>query len=65
MTVYNCQHSLNCTLKRGGFYLCKSDFNEVKGNLIVKKKFLCVFFVFLRPYPQHMEVPRLGVESDL
>ena len=23
------------------------------------------FFVFLGPYPQHMEVPRLGVESEM
>ena len=23
------------------------------------------FFVFLGPHPQHMEVPRLGVESEL
>ena len=23
------------------------------------------FFAFLGPYPQHMEVPRLGVESEL
>jgi len=26
---------------------------------------LLVFFVFLGPHPQHMEVPRLGVESEL
>ena len=24
-----------------------------------------LFFVFLGPYPRHMEVPRLGVQSDL
>ena len=23
------------------------------------------FFVFLAPYPQHMKVPRLGVDSEL
>ena len=28
------------------------------------KKFFC-FFVFLGPHPWHMEVPRLGVESEL
>ena len=27
--------------------------------------YLFIFFVFLRPHPQHMEVPRLGVESEL
>ena len=26
---------------------------------------LLLFFVFLGPYPWHMEVPRLGVESEL
>ena len=24
-----------------------------------------IFFFFKRPHPQHMEVPRLGVESEL
>ena len=23
--------------------------------------FVCLFFVFLGPHPQHMEVPRLGL----
>jgi len=27
--------------------------------------FFFFFFFFLRLYPRHMEVPRLGVESDL
>ena len=28
--------------------------------------FVCLFvFVFLGPHPQHMEVPRVGVESEL
>ena len=27
--------------------------------------FLVCFFVFLGPHPQHMEVPRLGVKSEL
>ena len=27
--------------------------------------FLSFFFVFLGPHPQHMEVPRLGVQSEL
>ena len=30
----------------------------------IKKKYFFVFF-FLGPYPQHMEVPRLGVKSEL
>ena len=28
-------------------------------------EFLFFFFGFLGPHPQHMEVPRLGVESEL
>ena len=27
--------------------------------------FFSFFLVFLGPHPQHMEVPRLGVESEL
>ena len=27
--------------------------------------FFFFFFVFLGPYPQHMEVSRLGIESEL
>ena len=27
--------------------------------------FFSFFFVFLGPHPQHMEIPRLGVESEL
>ena len=27
--------------------------------------FVCVFSPFLGPLPRHMEVPRLGVESEL
>ena len=36
-----------------------------KGDLFVI--FFCtgIFFFFLGPYPQHMEIPRLGVESEL
>lgn len=39
MIVYNCQHSSNCTLKTGGFYLCKSDLNEPRGTFIATKIF--------------------------
>ena len=27
--------------------------------------FVCLFFVFLGPHPQPMEVPRLGVQLEL
>ena len=27
--------------------------------------FIYLFIVFLGPHPQHMEVPRLGVKSEL
>ena len=30
-----------------------------------KKKKLSFFLSFLRPYQRHMEVPRLGVQSEL
>ena len=34
---------------------------------MVNQVFFCFFFFFffLGPHPQHMEFPRLGVESDL
>ena len=34
------------------------------GFLFVLGFFVCLFFVFLGPHPQHMEVPRLGVKSE-
>ena len=34
-----------------------------KTNKISRDK--TIFFVFLGPHPWHMEVPRLGVESEL
>ena len=39
----------------------------LKGALRCFRDFSVVFFflVFLGLYPQHMEVPRLGVESEL
>ena len=41
-------------------------FNISKVRMICKGSFVFVFvFCFLGPYPQHMEVPRLGVESEL
>ena len=33
--------------------------------LIKKNFFFCFFFFFLGPHLRHMEVPRLGVESEL
>ena len=35
---------------------------EVKNSLFI---FLLLFIYFLGPYPRHMEVLRLGVESEL
>ena len=32
---------------------------------LLLKSLLNFFFVFLGPHPEHMEVPRLGVESEL
>ena len=36
---------------------------NLSGRIFKKKIFF--FFCFLGPHPQHMEVPRLGVKSDL
>ena len=36
---------------------------KVASNSVVKRVLL--LFVFLGPHPWHMEVPRLGVESEL
>ena len=32
---------------------------------VIYKQQLCAFFFFLGPHLRHMEVPRLGVESEL
>ena len=41
-------------------------FNYVfKSVKKVKTEFFFFFFFFLGLHPQHMEVPRLGVESEL
>ena len=36
-----------------------------KYSIILFFFFFFVFLLFLGPLPQHMEVPRLGVESEL
>ena len=38
---------------------------EVKSVCECKVRTLFFFSVFLGPHPQHMEVPRLGVELEL
>ena len=42
---------------------------EWAESIAVQKKlaqhFFWYFFVFLGPHPLHMEIPRLGVESEL
>ena len=35
------------------------------GHLIPSFFFFFFFLLFLEPHPQHMEVPRLGVQSQL
>jgi len=37
-------------------------YNEIHGGFLFC---FCVFLPFLGPYLRHMEVPRLGVESEL
>ena len=34
-------------------------------HITIKTISSCLFFVFLGPYPWYMEIPRLGVESEL
>ena len=53
----------------------RANYNTTKLNLLtkiqpvfMKKCFWIIakfFFVFLGPHPQHMDVPRLGVQSEL
>ena len=42
----------------------KVVFSSVK-HLVLFIYFYFILFVFLEPYPWHMEVPRLGVELEL
>ena len=48
---------LKCPVKAN----TKSDQEE---RAFKAKKFFLVFLLFLRPLPRHMEIPRLGVESE-
>ena len=43
--------------------MCKTELVGWKMSLVDPEQFL-VFF-FLGPHPQHMEVPRLGIELEL
>ena len=38
---------------------------NTKNILFLNKIFIFYFFVFLGPHPWHMEIPRLGIESEL
>ena len=38
---------------------------DTTGFVAAEPRQELLFFVFLGPHPQHMEVPRLGVESEL
>ena len=40
-------------------YILRSGIAELHGSSVF------LFFVFLGPHPQHMEVPRLGIQSEL
>ena len=48
----------------------EATFSSSLDALILERTASCLcgfvlFFVFLGPHPQHMDVPRLGVESEL
>ena len=42
-----------------------SNIQILGGNRGVENFFFLSFLLFLGPLPRHMEVPRLGVESEL
>ena len=49
-------------------YLRRNDINSAETLKRIEKGGVCLFvclFVFLGPHPRHMEVPRLGIESEL
>ena len=51
-------------------FLCQPQSSQEKGlraklTRIFSFFFFFFFFCFLELYPQHMEVPRLGVQSEL
>ena len=46
-----------------GFFLCLNAWLSLCTGYIIWKFFF--FFFFLGPHPQHMEVPRQGIKSDL
>ena len=43
----------------------KRDLGLGPGQMVTTNTVLFCFVFFLGPHPQHMEVPRLGVESEL
>ena len=61
---YCTRKSLNVPIfgQTGGVFLQNSFLDE---EFLGKKAYINYFLVLLEPYLRHMEVPRLGVESDL
>ena len=45
--------------------LYNEEIKMIPGHMVSSKEFFFFFFCFLGPHPQHMEVPRLGVKSEL
>ena len=58
-----CTH-INTDLDPGGEF-GKDFIMDTTETKQMKKLDFFFFLVFLGPHPQHMEVPRLGVESEL
>ena len=47
-------------------WLCRAWYFQVTlCYFTIIEKNICVYFCFLGPHPWHMEVPRLGVQSEL
>ena len=54
--------SKECVLRKMGYYVRYSR----SVDLFIYYLFIFLnFFIFLKAIPRHMEVPRLGVESEL
>ena len=57
---YNITYTWNLKKKR-----YKGTYLQNRNRLIYFFFFFLVFLLFLGPLPRHMEVPRLGVQSEL
>ena len=65
-TTFELTHWFQARLCHSGHCVTWSKFLNHSGLLVfISFFFFFVFLLFLGPIPRHMEVPRLGVESEL